>query len=116
MAPVYSMAPAVPGLRSDLAAQFVVDMRANDLVERFLHLETEAERALGVEPGRPARDDLHDRGIRLAPHPRHHLVARDAAQRRDLLADRAGNSRHGEIDARPELLARQRRRVHQETD
>ena len=66
-------------------------------------LEAERQRALGVEPRRPAGDDLHDQAVRLAADARRDLVAGDPAQRRDLLADRAGDARHGEIDARAEL-------------
>ena len=40
--------------RGDLAAQLVVDMGANDLVERGLGLKAERERAAGVEAARPA--------------------------------------------------------------
>ena len=38
------------------------------------------------------------------------------AQRLDLLGDRAADARHGQIDARPELLARQARGMDEEAD
>ena len=73
-------------------------------------LKPSAARALGVEAlGQPATMRI-DQFVRLAADARGDLGAGDARQRLDLLGDGAADARHGEIDARPELLARQARR------
>src|SRR5205085_12092446 len=92
-----------------LPGQFVLDMHADDVLEAVLDPKPERPRALGIEPGRPARYDLDDRRIGFTADARNNCVTRDAAQRRNLLADRTGDTRHGEIDARAERFARQRR-------
>src|SRR5712691_4947287 len=93
-------------LVTDYSAQLVVDVDAHDVVERGLGAEAERGGAAGVEPLRPAADDARDQLVGLAADARRNLVAGDALERGDLLGDRAGDARHGEVDARPELLAR----------
>src|SRR5208283_2071465 len=88
---------------SDLSAQFVLDMRANDIVERRLHFEAERDRAARIKPARPAGDDPFDQFVRGAPDAGGDFVAGDAPQGRDLLADRAAYARHSEIDAVTQL-------------
>src|SRR5579875_4036752 len=53
--------------RRDTALQLVLDMRADDLVERRFRLETEFQGAARIEAARPAFDDARDRRIRLPP-------------------------------------------------
>ena len=47
-----------------------------------------ASAALRVEVARPAVDDAHDGRVGLTPDQLHRLLAGDAPQRLDLLADR----------------------------
>src|SRR5436189_5930602 len=79
-------------LRRDPAAEFLINVHANDLLERVLDFEPERTSPPGIEPRRPSRYDLHDRDVGLAADARHHALASDATQRRDLLADRAGDA------------------------
>ena len=55
----------------------------------------------GVEAARPAGDDARHQFVGRAADARGDLVAGDALERRDLLADGAAYARHGEIDAGP---------------
>src|SRR6266852_5573107 len=116
--PAFRPATSPPGRysRRDLAGELVLDVGANDIVEARLGPEAERERALALEPLRPAADDARDGRIALAADAGGDLVAGDPSQRRDLLADRAGHARHGEIDAVAERLTRQPRRMHQKAD
>src|SRR4051794_15207729 len=91
-------------------------MRPDDAVEVRLDGEAECERPLGVEPARPAGDDARYEFVRLAADARGHVVTRYTAERRDLLAHGAAHARHGQVDAAPELLAREGRRMQQEPD
>src|SRR5215216_2786091 len=91
-------------------------MGADDVVERGLDTKAERAGAAGVETARPAIDDTHDELVRLAADARRDRVAGDPPQRRDLLAHRAAHARHGEVDARPELLAREACGVDEEAD
>src|SRR6516165_8576305 len=80
----------------DLAAELVLDMDADDLLEAGVGLEAELERPRGLKLARPAGDDaLHER-IGHAADARHHLVASHFPECRDLLADRDGEPGHGE--------------------
>src|SRR3712207_2960099 len=90
-------------------AELVLDMGADDLVEAVLGLEAERLRAPRIEAARPALDDLDDERIGLALDARDNAVAGDLAQRRDLLADRDRDARHGEVAPRPDALAVDRR-------
>src|SRR5271155_1210766 len=87
----------------DLAAQFVLDMHADDLVKRTLGGKTESARAGRIEPARPAGNDPRHQRIRLAADAGGDLIAGDPAQRGDLLGHRATYARHRQIDARAEL-------------
>src|SRR5437870_2377415 len=78
-------------------------MGADDVVERGLDAEAERQRLARVEAARPAVDDAHDQFVGRAADTLGNLIAGDAAERRDLLADRAAHARHGEVDAGPEL-------------
>src|SRR5438128_10158389 len=100
-------------LGRDLAGELVLDMGANDVVEARLGPKAERDRALALEPLRPAANDARDGRIALAADAGGDLVAGDPSERRDLLADRAGHARHGEIDAVAERLAREPRRMHE---
>src|SRR5689334_13855978 len=93
----------MPHLSSDeLAAEFVLDMDADDVVERSLGSgETELTRALGFEVARPAVDNTHDEGIRFAFDAGGDLVAGDPLQGCDLFADGRRQTGHGEVTARP---------------
>ena len=94
---------------TEFAAAVLVDMNADDLVERALGLEAERQRARR-RSGAASRRRCARSARRLAADARRDLVAGDPAQRLDLLADRAADARHGQVDARPELVARQARR------
>src|SRR6185437_7880480 len=91
-------------------------MDADDLVEAVLDLEAERHGPPGVETARPAGDDALDQRIGLAADARGDLVAGDALQGRDLLADRDRDARHGQVDAVAELLPRQPYGVEEEPD
>ena len=91
------------------------NMDFQDIFERRLGAETERRRALRIEFARPAGNDLLDHRIALAPDAGDHLLTAHLAQRLDLLADRAGKPRHGEIAARPDLGAIDRCRMDEKT-
>ena len=74
---------------SDHAAEFVLDMDADDVVERALRDESERARPLGPETVWPAVDDAHHQRVRLAADAGSDLVSGDPPQRIDLLARRA---------------------------
>src|SRR3954452_23521447 len=93
----------------DFPAQFVLDMRPDDAVEVRLDREAERERPLGIEPARPAGDDARHEFVRLAADGGRSRLTRHTAERRDLLAHGAAHARHGQVDAAPELLAREGR-------
>ena len=78
---------------ADPAAEFVLDMGADDLVEVLLGPEAQRLCAFRVEIARPAVDDPDDCLVGLLADQRHGLVAGDAAQRLDLLADRSRQAR-----------------------
>src|SRR2546428_11430674 len=81
----------------EAAAAVLVDMDADDLVERALGLEPELARAACLDALRPALDDArHQRIVDRADAPCDSLAG-DAAQRGDLLGHRAADARHGEI-------------------
>src|SRR6266516_2275008 len=98
------------------AAAVFADVDAYDLVERAFGFEAEFARAARLDALRPARDDARDQRILSAANARGHTLAGDAAQRRNLLGDGAGHARHGEIDARTKRVARQARRMDEETN
>src|SRR5262249_20436851 len=91
----------------DLSAHLVLDMRADDVVECGLCLESEIAGALRIEALRPAGNDALDKFIRLTPDAPGDFVAGNTAQCLNLLTDRARYARHGKIDAWTELSARQ---------
>src|SRR5581483_4895653 len=95
----------------DLAAELVLEVDTDDLLEARFSLEAQRERAPGVEIARPAGNDLLDEGIRLAPDALDHLLAGDLAQGLDLLPHGHGQTRHGEVAPRTDLLAVDRRRM-----
>src|SRR6516162_8637918 len=95
----------------DFATQFVLDMDANDLVKGRFAAKSEAERA-----ARPAGDDTGNQRVRLAADAGSNLIARNPAQRRDLLGNGAADAGHGEIDARSELRGIDPGRMNQEPD
>src|SRR6185312_7620660 len=81
----------------ELAAELVLDVDADDVVEILLGGgEAELARTRGLEIAGPAGDDAHDEGIRLALDAPGDLLAGDALQGRDLLADSGGKTGHGE--------------------
>src|SRR3954464_9058544 len=81
----------------DAAAELVLDVGPDDLLERGLGREAELAGAPRVEVARPALDDADHERIGLAPDARRDLVARDPAQRLDLLADRDRDARHRDV-------------------
>src|SRR5439155_14582995 len=111
-------APLVGGSRSmdERAAAVFVDVDADDFIKRALGLKTQLTRAARLDALRPARDDARDQRILSAANARGHTLAGDAAQPRNLLGDGAGHARHGEIDAPTKRVARQARRMDEETN
>src|SRR6187401_3483536 len=105
---------SVPRLLHERSAAVFVDMHPDDLVERAFGDEAERGRALGLEAVRPAGDDAHDQFVGGRADARRDLVARDPAQRLDLLADRAAHAGHGQVDARLDLVARKPRGMNEE--
>src|SRR6516162_7096828 len=87
----------------DPAAQFVIDMDADDVVERGIAAETERVSAARIEPARPASNDTRNQRIGLGADARRYFVAGDPPQGGDLLGHCAADARHGEIDPRSEL-------------
>ena len=71
----------------DCAAEFVLDMGADDLVEGCFRLEAEGNRPAGIEILRPAGDHPGYRLVGLVADQLHRLVAGDAPERLDLFAD-----------------------------
>src|SRR5579863_904740 len=63
---------------SEPTAKFVVDMRADDFVERRFDAEAKRDRAARVEIARPASNDGFDFRIWFAPDERRRLGARYA--------------------------------------
>src|SRR5689334_5361031 len=85
----------------EISAELILDMDADDVVKGVLGGgEAELARALGLEIARPAIDNAHDECIGLALDARGDLLARDALECGDLLADGGGQARHGEPAAR----------------
>src|ERR1700755_2235518 len=86
---------------NELTTQFVLDVNTDNVIEAMLcGREAKLARPFGLEVARPACDDAHDEGIRLTLDSCCALVARHPLQRRDLLADGCGKSRHCEVGAR----------------
>src|SRR5260221_2359001 len=75
--------------------KLILHVDADDLLEARVGPEAELERAAGVEIARPARDDLDDHRIGLAPDERRYLVSCHLAQCRDLVSDGDRHARHG---------------------
>ena len=67
--------------------------------------EAKLQARFGVDAFGPAGDDPHDQLVGLARMRAATLSPGDAPQRLDLLADRAADARHREIDAGAELFA-----------
>src|SRR3954468_17363368 len=82
---------AWPASRREPAAQLLLDMDADDLLEGVLCREAELARAARVEAARPAGNDARDDRVGLATDALRHVVARDRTQGRDLLGDGGGN-------------------------
>src|SRR6478609_9431504 len=99
-----------------LPAQLILDMCTDNIVERSLGLKAEIPRALCIELLGPAGNNSLNKLVRCAPDARNDLLAGDAVQSLDLLSDGTGYTGHGEIDARPELVARQPCRVDKKAD
>src|SRR4051794_13477846 len=89
----------------DAAAQFLVNINPDDLVEGGFGLESERLRPPGVEAAGPTLVDPHDGLVRLAADQGDGLLSGQLSERLDLLADGAENPRHREIDPRADLLA-----------
>src|SRR5215470_9944987 len=94
------------GNLADHAAKLVLDVDADDLVERSLCHKSKLARAGRIESMGPAVDDANHQRIGLAANAGRDLVAGDSPQGRNLLLDGARHARHGEVDARAELFAR----------
>src|SRR5450756_840948 len=97
----------------DPASQLVFDMDADDVVECRFHLEAEREAAARIEAAWPAGHNAFDQFVRCTLDAPGDLVAGDAAQRRNLFADRAAHSRHGEIDAVAQSVSYTHLRAHE---
>src|SRR5579871_791010 len=116
-----SPAQCARGLRmswssNEAAAELVVDVNANDLVEGRLRLEAERERALRIEAAGPAGDHARNQRIRLAADARGDALAGDPAQRGQLFGDGAAHTGHVEVHARPEFAAVESRGVQEKAD
>src|SRR5437868_6526365 len=93
-------------LRHEASAAILIDVDAHDLLEDAFRLKAKIARAACVNALWPAFHNARHQRIGFAPDARCHPLARDPAQRRDLLSDGAANARHGEVDARAKLVAR----------
>jgi len=60
----------------------------DDVVEARIGAKAERAGAACVEVARPALDDAHDGWVRRLADAAHRLIASEASQRLDLLADR----------------------------
>ena len=80
-------------------AQFIVDMRANDLVETCVRLKPERNRAAGIETARPTGNNAHDQLVRFPPDACRNFFAGDTLQRRNLFGHSTANAWHGQVDA-----------------
>src|SRR4029079_10418419 len=89
----------------ETAAELVLDVDLDDLLEGFLGLEAQRRCAGGVEIPRPPLDDLHDPLIRRAPDAFDDIVARHLAEGLDLLADGHRQPRHRQVASRPDGCA-----------
>src|SRR3954469_25934488 len=98
------------------AAQFILDMDPDDLLERAFRRKPQLPRATRVEAAGPAGDDCCDRRIGFAPNAFGCVVARDFAQSLDLLGHRRGDARHGQVAPSPEPRGIDRSGVDQEAD
>src|SRR5262249_35855248 len=101
---------------SDRAAELVLDVDPNDLLEVRLRLEPERECTLRIEAARPARDHTCERLVGLATDALHDVLAGDATQRPNLPADRLGNTGHRQAAAAVERTALERRGMDKEAD
>ena len=73
----------------DFPAQFILDMRTDDLVKCGFGLKSEITGALRIEALGPAGNNSLDKFVRLAPDARSDFVAGNTAQCIDLFPDRA---------------------------
>src|SRR3954453_21088951 len=87
------------------AAQFILDMDPDDLLERAFRRKPQLPRATRVEAAGPAGDDVCDRRIGFGADAFGRVVARDFAQSLDLLGHRRGDARHGQVAPSPESVA-----------
>src|SRR6266702_2894224 len=84
----------------ELAAEFVVDVDPDDVIKGLLGRgEAELEGSLRDEIARPTADDADNGWIRHPLDPRHHILAGDAVECCDLLADGRGKPGHVQIAA-----------------
>src|SRR6516164_989839 len=105
------------GSPDEVTAKFVLNVDPDNIVKAVLRGgKSELARSFGLEIARPAVDDAHDEGIRHALDAGRHLFSGDALQSRNLLADRCGETRHGEVAARTYRSKIEGRRMQQETD
>src|SRR5215813_12393026 len=80
-------------LRGELAAELILYVDADDVVKGFFSRgEAEFRRAVGGEVARPAIDDADDRLIGYALDAGDDVLAGDAPERSDLLADGGGQT------------------------
>src|SRR3974390_1336685 len=91
-------------------------MRADDLVEASFDREPERQRSAGVETARPPSNDAFHQRVGFAADAGHHLVASDAFERCNLLADGAADAGDREINAVAKLRAAKPRRVDEKAD
>src|SRR5207247_10151911 len=91
-------------------------MHTDDVVKGSLGLKSEIASTFGIEAFRPSGNNSPNKFVWRTPDARNYLVASDAAQCLDLLADRARHTGHGEINARAEFFASQARGVDEKTD
>ena len=73
---------------ADAAAQFILDMDADDFIKRGLGLEAQLQRPAGIESARPARHDPATTGSGTRRMRFTAASPGDAAQRLDLFPDR----------------------------
>lgn len=91
-------------------------MPSDDVVKGGLGLKPKIASALCIKLLGPAGNNSLDKFVRFTVDTRGNLVASDAAERVDLLSDRARYTRHGKINARPELFAGQTRGMDEKTN
>src|SRR4051812_43418924 len=97
-----------------MAAELVLDIHADDLLEVSLGTETERDCPSWVKIARPPRHDPRDHFIRLPADEPNGFHAADVGERRDLIRDGRRDARHRHAAAVAERSAVDPRRVHEE--